>query len=136
MPLIWAAQYAIGTVSETYLQVHVPSDGQEIGTYFIELIFFLIILSYEHPQMMKSRKHYRYLKNQVGSSQNTVHLTATGHVRPRPLTAPNLEKYEQSEKSSIYTAHSQHKLSVADMVRDYIHTPASRFTKSGESSKL
>lgn len=74
------------------------------------------------------------MKNQVGSSQNTVHLTSTGHVRPRPLTAPHLEKYEQSEKSSIYTTHSQHKLSVADMVRDYIQTPASRFTRSGKLS--
>lgn len=82
--------------------------------------------------MRKSNKHYKNLKDHVSTSQQTVHLTCTGHVRPRPLTAPNLEKYDQSEKSSIYTTHSHHKLSVADMIRDYVQTPATRYTRSGK----
>lgn len=81
--------------------------------------------------MKKAKSSYGTLKSHVNKSQQTAHITSTGHIRPRPLTAPNLEKYDQSEKSSIYTALSQHKVTVADMVRDYIHTPH-RMVRTGE----
>lgn len=81
--------------------------------------------------MKRGRNNYKTLRNEVVKSQDLVHLTAAGHVRPRPVTAPNLEFYEHSEKSSVHTAYSHHKLSVGELVRDYIHTPSIRVIRTG-----
>ena len=48
-------------------------------------------------QARDQKKTYQGLKHEVVSSQKMVYYSQQGFVRPRPVTAPNLASYRQTD---------------------------------------
>ena len=55
---------------------------------------FIMII---YLQARDQKKTYQGLKHEVVSSQKMVYYSQQGFVRPRPVTAPNLSSYRQTD---------------------------------------
>ena len=55
------------------------------------------VLIFFYLQARDQKKTYQGLKNEVVSSQKMLYYSQQGFVRPRPITAPNLTAYRQTD---------------------------------------
>ena len=62
-----------------------------------KLCFFVKNPQFFILQARDQKKTYHGLKQEVTSSQKMVYYSQQGFVRPRPLTAPNLAPYRQTD---------------------------------------